>query len=195
MRKGTKMTKKSRKLISLGITGAKNPMFGKHHSKKTIKLLKEKALKQFEHGMPNTTKQKMIKASKKRVFLSIGNTFINSGYVWVKVGKRKYISQHRYNVEKYIGRRLKKNELVHHINGNGLNNKLSNLYIFTKKEVHFSFEILFKNGYLKPSFLKSNLKEFKLTGRPVSNLNAKGELESQKLGQFLPALNQGGYND
>ena len=124
-------------------------------------MIREKALKQFEKGMPNSTKRKMKKAHKKRVFLSIGNTFINRGYIWVKIGKQKYISQQRYIVEKYIGRKLRKNESVHHIDGNGLNNNLKNLYIFIKKEVHLSFETLIRNGYIKRNFLKSNLKKFK----------------------------------
>lgn len=136
----------------------------KHHSKKTRELLKKRALEQFRNGMPNSTKQKMIKAHKKRVFLSLGNTFVNRGYIWVKVGKQKYVAQQRYIVEKYIGRKLKKNELVHHIDGNKMNNKLRNLYIFTNKAIHFSIEILIKYGYIGRDFLKTNLKEFKIKG-------------------------------
>jgi hypothetical protein len=130
-------------------------------SKKTRALIKAKAFEQFKNGMPESTKKKMRKAHQKRVFLSIGNTFVNRGYIWVKVGKQKYVAQQRVVVEKYIGRKLKKNELVHHLDGNGLNNKLNNLYIFTNKAIHFSVEILTKYGYIGRDFLKSNLKEFK----------------------------------
>lgn len=163
MRKGTKMTKKSRKLISLGMTGEKNPNFGKHHSNKTKKIIRDRALEQFKNGMPKTTIVKMKKSHQKRVFLSIGNTFVNSrGYRWLKTGNKKYEAEHRYKVEKYIGRKLKRTELIHHLDGNTTNNKLSNLYLFTNKALHFSFEILVKNQWLKRDFIKSNLKEFKV---------------------------------
>jgi len=131
------------------------------HSKKTRKILKQRALEQFKNGMPKSTIKKMKRAHKQRVFLSIGNTFINRGYVWQKVDNRKYVAQHRLIVEKFIGRKLKKTELIHHIDGNKANNKLSNLYLFKDKALHFSFEILIKNNWLKRNFIKSNLIEIK----------------------------------
>lgn len=131
------------------------------HSQKIRKLLRKRALEQFKKGMPISTIRKMVKSHKRRVFLSIGNTFDSRGYRWLKIGNRKYVSEHRYKVEKYIGRKLKKTELVHHLDGNGLNNKLNNLYLFTNKAIHFSIEILIKYNYLERDFLKSNLKKFK----------------------------------
>jgi hypothetical protein len=154
--------KRSKRCKSCCCRGNRSYKFGTHLTKKTKQLIKQKALEQFKNGMPEATKRKLVKASKRRVFLSLGNTFTNRGYIWVKIGKKKYISQQRFVAGKYIGRKLKKTELVHHIDGNGLNNKINNLYIFTKKEVHFSFEILIKNKYLKRTFLKSNLNDFKI---------------------------------
>jgi len=40
---------------------------------------------------------------------------------------------HRHIVEEYIGRPLKENEHVYHINGNSADNSLDNLQIIVKK--------------------------------------------------------------
>ena len=58
------------------------------------------------------------------------------GYLFRCVnGKRIYL--HRFIVECYIGRKLKKNEIVHHIDGNVLNNNIMNLEVMTQS-IHFS---------------------------------------------------------
>jgi len=48
--------------------------------------------------------------------------------------KMGYVREHRLAMEKHLGRYLKKNEIVHHIDGNGLNNILSNLELMLKKD-------------------------------------------------------------
>jgi len=131
------------------------------HSEKTKQLIRQKTIEQFKNGMPQSTINNMKKGHKKRVLATIGHTFINRGYIWIKIGNRKYVGQHRVIVEQYLERKLKKNELIHHIDGNKINNQLSNLYIFTNKAVHFAFEILIKYQYLPQICLKSNLKEIK----------------------------------
>jgi hypothetical protein len=56
-----------------------------------------------------------------------------SGYMTERIdGKRLY--QHRYVMEQHIGRELKKDEVVHHKDGNRLNNDISNLELMTAKE-------------------------------------------------------------
>ena len=48
--------------------------------------------------------------------------------------------KHRRKIERIIGRKLEKNEIIHHKDHNSLNNDLSNLEIMTKKEhniIHF----------------------------------------------------------
>lgn len=46
----------------------------------------------------------------------------------------KYIREHRYLMEKVIGRKLNKGEVVHHIDGNSRNNSISNLALMESGE-------------------------------------------------------------
>lgn len=57
-----------------------------------------------------------------------------NGYIVnCKDRKHRYLV-HRRKMEEHIGRKLKHNEVVHHIDGNKLNNDLSNLQLMTRKE-------------------------------------------------------------
>ena len=54
-------------------------------------------------------------------------------YKVVRIGK-KTIREHRYVMEIFLGRPLDRNEHVHHIDGNKLNNSLDNLKVVTPEE-------------------------------------------------------------
>lgn len=56
-----------------------------------------------------------------------------------------YVREHRIVMEEKLGRPLRKNELVHHINGDKLDNRPENLEVMTKAE-HVSLHHAGKDG-------------------------------------------------
>ena len=54
-------------------------------------------------------------------------------YKTIQVNKRQ-VRLHRYVMECYLGRKLKSNELVHHKDGDKLNNHIDNLEYVTRSE-------------------------------------------------------------
>ncbi len=71
-------------------------------------------------------------------FISSGRRYTGKKYVTVYVGlypngNPKYQYEHRILMEKKLGRKLKRHEHVHHRDGNGLNNDISNLELLDAK--------------------------------------------------------------
>lgn len=67
-----------------------------------------------------------------------GGTITRSGsrnvkYIQIHVNG-KIVKKHRHIMENYLGRKLKATEVVHHIDGDGLNNNIENLEVMTKSE-------------------------------------------------------------
>ena len=62
-----------------------------------------------------------------------GTTVVTQGYIAIKVGE-KYILEHRLIMEEFLGRKLKPREVVHHKDGNKLNNNLDNLEVMDTAE-------------------------------------------------------------
>jgi len=56
------------------------------------------------------------------------------GYIVVTISRNKLEYEHRLVMEKYIGRKIKPNEHIHHVNGIKDDNRIENLVLMDKHE-------------------------------------------------------------
>lgn len=75
-----------------------------------------------------------------------GGKIIQEGYNYLLMpehprakSKKGYVAEHVLVIEKHLGRYLNQKEIVHHKDGNKLNNHLRNLFLFPNNKVHINF--------------------------------------------------------
>ena len=89
----------------------------------------------------------------------------SNGYVFIRV-EGEIILEHIYVCEQFLGRKLNKNEVVHHIDGDKQNNNIENLIALTQEEhskVHMVNVLEVIKEEIKKGFIvfDKNTKEYK----------------------------------
>ena len=121
----------------------------------------KKGMIPWNKGIPMSeeTKTKMIQ---KRIGQNMGSSNHNwkggqtkyRGYVYIivkdhpHVNKTGYIKRSRYNMEQFLGRILKKTEIVHHINKIKDDDHIGNLKLFINDSEHHKYHQ--KHNHITP---------------------------------------------
>ncbi len=78
-----------------------------------------------------------------------GTGTFHNGYLMIRVGGDP-IFQHRHIMEKHLGRKLLRSEIVHHKNGDRLDNRVSNLQVMLRSKHPLHHQHVLHNLKLGP---------------------------------------------
>lgn len=128
-------TKEKHRIGTLNNKGKNNGMFGKKGYWK-----KKKRLDISGKNNPNFNLREQHPTYK------TGRKITKDGYILIKTydypyrNYQNYILEHRLVMEKYLGRYLKPEEIVHHKNGIRGDNRVENLKLFKNNRKHLDIE-------------------------------------------------------
>jgi hypothetical protein len=100
-------------------------------------------------------------------------------YKAIKVNGVK-IDEHRHVMQQHIGRKLTRNEIVHHKDGDKLNNDISNLEILSRSEhtrMHM-LEFSSEESYVEQLRLRSKISQQKMFKKHTLNRDQVREIKS-----------------
>lgn len=92
--------------------------------------------KELHYDVWNKGKENPQIAMEKHPMWKGGRTHTAQGYAVVRERTKVSKLEHRHVMELHLGRKLTKEEVVHHIDGNRKNNDISNLMLFENNSEH-----------------------------------------------------------
>lgn len=110
---------------------------GFRHSEETKKKWsKQRKGKKASALCVQKSRERCLKTGKNHPAYKRGFYINKAGYRMVLVGRWQYRLEHRLVMEQVLGRKLKRKEVVHHIDGDKLNNRPENLQLFANHSEH-----------------------------------------------------------